>query len=371
MQFGIFIPIANNGWMMSHTSPQYMPTFALNHELAVVAEQYGFEFLLSMVKLRGFGGQTQFWDHALESFTLMSGLAAVTKSIKLYASVATLTIPPAMAARMAITVDDISGGRFGLNIVSGWNQSEYSQMGLWPGEVFYKERYDYASEYVRIMKELWSNGVSNFKGRYFNMEDCRLSPAPQSGSIPIICAGQSDRGMQFCAEYGDYQFIIGNDDIGKTAQQVNRMMSKARITGRSVGVYALYFIVTGETDEIAYQKWEYYRQGADLEAIAFMTGQAKLDLAGSTGAEIAQLKSAFSLNIGRIIGSHRTVANKINELGRIEGVKGVICIFDNYRSGPMDFGLQVKPLLEESSVGRASKNCGIANELVPTPLMSG
>src|SRR5277367_4349726 len=64
-------------------------------------------------------GKTEFWDHGLESFTLMAGLAAITSRIRLYASVAVLTIPPAIVARMASTIADISGGRFGVNIVSG------------------------------------------------------------------------------------------------------------------------------------------------------------------------------------------------------------------------------------------------------------
>ena len=55
-----------------------------------------------------------------ESFTLMVGLAAVTERIKLFASVAVLTLPPAMVARMAVTIDSIAPGRFGVNIVSGW-----------------------------------------------------------------------------------------------------------------------------------------------------------------------------------------------------------------------------------------------------------
>jgi pyrimidine oxygenase len=70
MDLGIFIPIGNNGWMMSAISPQYMPSFTLNRAIAARAEAYGFNFLLSMIKLRGFGGPTEFWDHNLESFTL-------------------------------------------------------------------------------------------------------------------------------------------------------------------------------------------------------------------------------------------------------------------------------------------------------------
>ena len=97
-----------------------MPTFALNREIVQKAERYGLDFALSMIKLRGFGGKSEFWDHNVESFTLMAGLAAVTTRVKLYASVAVLTIPPAIVARMASTIDSISDGRFGINIVSGW-----------------------------------------------------------------------------------------------------------------------------------------------------------------------------------------------------------------------------------------------------------
>jgi hypothetical protein len=55
-----------------------MPTFELNKAIVQKAEHYHFDFALSMIKLRGFGGKTEFWDHNLESFTLMAGLAAVT-----------------------------------------------------------------------------------------------------------------------------------------------------------------------------------------------------------------------------------------------------------------------------------------------------
>ena len=86
-----------------------------------------------MIKLRGFGGETQHWDYNLESFTLMSALAACTSKIKLFASTAILTLPPAIVARMASTIDSIAPGRFGVNIVTGWQAAEYTQMGVWPG----------------------------------------------------------------------------------------------------------------------------------------------------------------------------------------------------------------------------------------------
>src|ERR1700675_344931 len=161
MELGVFIPIGNNGWLISTTSPQYRPSFDLNRQVVEKAERFGFDFALSMIKLHGFGGPSQYWDHNLESFTLTAGLAAVTSRIQLFASVAVLTLPPPIAARMAVTLDSISHGRFGLNIVTGWQRAEYDQMGIWPGASHYEHRYDYCSEYVEIMQELWATGRSD------------------------------------------------------------------------------------------------------------------------------------------------------------------------------------------------------------------
>jgi hypothetical protein len=116
-------------------------------------------------------------------------------------------------------------------------------MGLWPGDWFYDRRYDYAREYVTILRELWATGRSDFRGEFFTMTDCRLSPRPQAGRVPIVCAGQSERGMQFCAAYGDYQFIIGHDDFATTAAHTQRLLHYAAQRGRDVGPYALYFII--------------------------------------------------------------------------------------------------------------------------------
>lgn len=73
MKIGVFVPIGNNGWLISTHAPQYMPTFELNKAIVQKAEHYHFDFALSMIKLRGFGGKTEFWDHNLESFTLDGG----------------------------------------------------------------------------------------------------------------------------------------------------------------------------------------------------------------------------------------------------------------------------------------------------------
>ena len=62
MEIGVFIPIGNNGWLISETAPQYRPSFELNKTITQAADRYGFDFALSMIKLRGFGGKTETID---------------------------------------------------------------------------------------------------------------------------------------------------------------------------------------------------------------------------------------------------------------------------------------------------------------------
>src|ERR1700741_936045 len=326
MDIGVFIPIGNNGWLISTTSPQYMPTFELNKQVVQRAENYGLDFALSMIKLRGFGGKSEFWDHNLESFTLMAGLAAVTKRIQLYASVAVLTIPPAIVARMASTIDSISGGRFGVNIVSGWQKAEYEQMGLWPGEEHFAKRYDYSTEYVTILRELWETGVSNFKGRYFQMSDCKLSPRPQA-DMKIVCAGQSPRGMEFGATWGNYNFTLGKGVNTPTAHAPTNtaMLEAAQKTGRDVGNYVLMMVIADETDEAAMAKWKHYNEGADMGALAWMAGEANANPTAAADAPAKRIpppEGALNLNRGTRVGSYATVARLLDECPTVPATKG-------------------------------------------------
>jgi len=349
MDIGVFIPIGNNGWLISTTSPQYMPSFELNRAVVQKAESYGLEFALSMIKLRGFGGDSQFWDHNLESFTLMAGLAAVTSKIRLYASVALLTMPPAIVARMTATIDDISHGRFGVNIVSGWQKAEYEQMGLWPGDAHFARRYDYSSEYVQIMRELWTTGHSDFKGSYFSMQDCVLSPRPQV-PISVVAAGQSPRGMQFAAEFADYNFILGvgvNTPVAY-AESNARLMAAARATGRDVGSYVLFMIIADETDEIAQAKWQHYKDGTDATALAWMADQGAADKtadATSTARRINLPEGALNFNMGTLVGSYANVAAMLDEAAAIEGTKGIMLVFDDFLTGLDAFGTRIQKLM--------------------------
>ena len=328
MKIGVFVPIGNNGWLISTHAPQYMPTFELNKAIVQKAEHYHFDFALSMIKLRGFGGKTEFWDHNLESFTLMAGLAAVTSRIQIYATAATLTLPPAIVARMAATIDSISGGRFGVNLVTGWQKPEY----------------------VQVLRDLWGTGKSDFKGDFFTMNDCRVSPQP-SVPMKVICAGQSDAGMAFSARYADFNFCFGKGVNTPTAfaPTAARMKQAAEQTGRDVGSYVLFMVIADETDDAARAKWEHYKAGADEEALSWLTEQSQKDTRSGTDTNVRQMAdptSAVNINMGTLVGSYASVARMLDEVASVPGAEGVLLTFDDFLSGIETFGERIQPLMQ-------------------------
>lgn len=350
MKVGVFIPIGNNGWLISATSPQYRPSFDLNKEIVLKAESYGFDFALSMIKLRGFGGKTHFWDYNLESFTLMAGLAAVTSRIELFATAATLVMPPAIVARMATTIDSISHGRFGINLVTGWQRPEYSQMGLWPGDNYFASRYGYLTEYVTVMKELLATGHSNFKGDFFKMDDCHMLPLP-SREIPIICAGQSASGMAFTAKHANYNFCFGKGLNTPTAfaPTAAKLQEASQASGRKVGSTVLMMVIADETDASAMAKWEHYKAGADQEALDWMAEQGAADTRSSKDTNVRDMTdptSAVNFNMGTLVGSYEHVAEMLDQIATVPGAEGVMLTFDDFITGMDAFGQRIQPLMK-------------------------
>src|SRR5262249_5660916 len=101
LELGVFLPNARNGFFFSSNAVPYAPSYDDNLAITVLAEEIGLDYVFSMLKWRGFGGATHFWDAALESFSLMAALAAVTQRVGLIATVNPLLFHPATMAKMA------------------------------------------------------------------------------------------------------------------------------------------------------------------------------------------------------------------------------------------------------------------------------
>lgn len=348
LEFGIFLPIANNGWIISRNSPHYMPTYELNRQTCAIADEIGFDFVLSMVKWRGYGGETRHWDYALESMTLMAGLAASTKHLQLYGSIQPLTFNPAVFAKMATTIDDISKGRFGINIVAGWAKQEYDQLGVWPGDEFFDFRYDYAEEWVTIVKMLWETGKCTFHGKFFDIEDCESLPMP-SRQIPIVTAGASDRGLQFALDHCSIQFGAAKDAEVKAAMEA-----------KGIKQYSSYPIIHGATDEEAIRTQQWFQEGTDETAKAGQLKAASADLNGKTATLIRErLQNPDKLQnnapaLKALVGNGETIAEKIRAVYAEGLVDGMLFTFPDFVKGMEFFRAEIMPKLEAMNlpVGR-------------------
>jgi pyrimidine oxygenase len=231
-------------------------------------------------------------------------------------------------------------------------------MGLWPGEEHFKRRYDYLDEYVHVVRDLWETGQSDFKGQFFTMNDCRLSPRP-SAPIKLVCAGQSDRGMQFAAEQADFSFVAGtglNMPVACTPTNT-RLRAAAASTGRDVGSYVLFMVIADETDERAMAKWEHYKAGADVEALAWLTEQSGADAgaaATSTARQMSLPESAVNFNMGTLIGSYAAVARMLDEVAEVPGIKGIMLTFDDFLVSIDQFGQRIQPLMRSREAQRSA-----------------
>ena len=351
MKFGVFLPNGSNGYIPSAGSPVYEPTFQHNLAISLAAEKHGLDFVLSMMKFRGFGGDTGYWDSCLESFTLMAGLAAATNNIGLFPSISILSQHPAVVARMVATIDDISDGRCGLNIVTGWNRPEYAQMGMWPGDEHYQRRYDYASEYVEILQKLWQTGRASWEGEYFALDDCSVLPKPNR-RIPLVCAGQSPAGREFVARHADHQFVLTSEDNLVTS--VEDIREKAAVTGRNVGVYALFHMILADTDAAAQAEVRHIIDSADHGAISNILASASLDT--NTGGTADQLKAALDQDVEQgnmafmgipvVYGSADTVGRRIEAIVKNTGIDGMLFSWPDFVTGIERFGVEVMPNLQ-------------------------
>lgn len=343
VDFGVFLPITNGGWIISETTPRLDGSYQLNRKAALIAEETGLDFIMSMAKWKGYGGTTDHWGTSLESMTMMAGLAEATSRVKIYATVHTLLFHPAIAAKMFATLDQISGGRVGMNVVSGAYRGEFAQMGMWPEDLDHDQRYDLAKEWMQVVKRLWSEESVTHTGQYFKLDDCTSNPKPLQKPRPqIICAGQSEKGMGFTIDEGDACFI-GGRDLEELASVSRRAKEMAAERDKTIKTYAMFSIIPAETDEQAEERMKIYQEGADIGAIKGMLRSYGLEPDGRENSMVARAKSAFMCET--IAGSLDTIVARIKRIFEVTRIDGMMLTFPDYVEDLTFFGERILPVL--------------------------
>ncbi|MEZ0492871.1 LLM class flavin-dependent oxidoreductase [Kineococcus sp. TBRC 1896] len=341
-EFGTFLPIGNGGWIMSETAPHPQATYADNRQAALAAERVGLDFVMSMAKWRGYGGRTDHWGQTLESMTMTAALAEATERVQVWATVHTNLFHPALVAKMFATLDQVSGGRCGMNVVVGAYEHEFSQMGQWREDFTHDDRYRYTEEWIRLVDRLWTQDSVTHRGEFFTLDDCQSRPHP-SRRPTLIAAGSSPAGLRFQAAHCDGSFLTAPDLAGLRRAN-DEVKALAADQGRSLRTYAMLTVVLEETDAAAHAAFAEYGRGYDREAITAMKLSWGLPLERAMSMTAGdEAHEAFQTAV--VVGGPDSVTEQVLEHVGQTGLDGVMLVFPDYLRDLPVFGELVLPRL--------------------------
>ncbi|MGN6125299.1 MAG: LLM class flavin-dependent oxidoreductase [Humibacter sp.] len=191
---------------------------------------------------------------SLEAWSLSSAIAAVTERLRIMTAVRPGFHLPTVAAKTSATLQDISGDRFSLNVVSAWWAEEAKQYG---GQfASHDQRYVQSREFVNVLRGMWSEQPYRFKGDFYDVEDAVLSPKPRVAPL-IFAGGESEDGREAIAGFADAYVIHGGtpDEVSVKIDDVNAR--RRRLQGEDfaeVGMAA--YVIVRDTEAEAQAELE-------------------------------------------------------------------------------------------------------------------
>ncbi len=215
-KIGLFVPHFEQPWNGSFLRWTEIA------EMARRAEEIGFDsFWLPDHLLFRF--PQVYRQGAWDAWSLLAALAATTRSMEIGPLVACTSFRnPGLIAKMASSIDEISGGRLILGLGAGWHEPEYAAFGF-P----YDHRVSRFAEALQIITELLRTGHVDFEGAYYTARDCVLCPrGPRPEGPPILIGGSGDRMLRLAARYGDAWNADRQNDVA-AVQALNARVDAA------------------------------------------------------------------------------------------------------------------------------------------------
>ena len=209
MRFGLFIP---QGWKLDLAGIAPKDHWSAMLDVARVAESGPFESIWVFDHFHTVPVPTEEATH--EAWTLMAGLGAATSRVRLGQMCTCMGYRnPAYLAKVAATVDVISGGRVEMGIGAGWYEHEWEAYGY--GFPTAGERLRQLDEGVQIMRQLWTEGVATLDGKQYQVDGAICRPLPlQEGGIPLWIAGGGERKtLRIAAQYASYTNFDGTPEV--------------------------------------------------------------------------------------------------------------------------------------------------------------
>ncbi len=249
-KLGTFASNCSSGMSVTKIPERWSASWDDNLRLAKMLDAAGIDFMLPIARWIGYGGETNFHGSVLETMTWAAGLLAATQDINVFATIHTAANHPVVIAKQMATIDQISHGRAGLNIVAGWNEPEYQALGLTLPQD-HVTRYAHAQEWLDIVEALWTRkGSFDWQSPHFKLKGAESEPKPVLGRPPIINAAGSGEGRDFAARNADFLFTP-TIDLARSAGEVSTIKTKAASLGREIEVLTYAFIVCRPTEQEA------------------------------------------------------------------------------------------------------------------------
>ena len=359
LKLGLFGANCSSGRAVTMVPERWLGSWPDCLRLAQMADRAGLEFMLPIGRWKGYGGETDYQGATLETVTWACGLLAKTERLVVFGTVHAPLFPPLIAAKQFVTADLVGEGRFGLNLVCGWNEGEFEMFGATLRD--HEARYAYAQEWLDIVKLAWSPREDfDFAGQFFRLKGVRAKPKPFGGARPLIMnAGASPTGQAFAIRNCDALFSNVSRGISfkQTVQHVDKVKAQARQCGREIDVYTVGVVTCRPT---AREAADYHRhcilEHADWAAGDNILAMKNITLQTHTPEEFRRIRDHQANGMGGLplVGDPDTVARGLAQLAAV-GLAGIAVSFVNYLDELPYFCAEVLPRLARSGLRETPK----------------
>ena len=332
-----FWPQVYGNWIITDRPGVSDASFEYTKRTVLLAEDIGFDTCLVA---EHFFNPLNPHLAQLDAWTTCSALAALTSRIEIMAAVKAGLRAPGVIAKMASNIDEISGGRFAINLVSAWWEEEYEMMGA---QVLDRDnRYARSEEYLTICKGLWTEDDFSYSGRHYEVKNATIAPKPvQKPHIPVYFGGESEEGRALAAKMADV-FLVNGRPAMEVGKVIEDMKLRAEAHGRNLRFGIAAFVICRESE-------------AATEAEFDRLNNLRHVQIKSDDAEVAQLKKSAEVyrRVGSnggtdagLVGTPEQIAERMQEFSEV-GVETFLLQFYPLIEELQRFGDEVMPLLSK------------------------
>ncbi len=346
-RFGVWAPVYGTWGAKTHPDEPVDASYRRTRDLLRRAEEIGFSSALLAEHIVN----PQRADHAvLETWTAAAAVAEATEQIEIIAAVKPLLFHPGVLAKLALGIDDISEGRFAINLVSAWFRPEMGRLGIeMPA---HDDRYVYSAEWLEVVRALWRGGAVDHRGERFAIDGLELLPRPlRDGGPTVYFGGESEPARELAAGAADVFFINGRP-LPVTVELIEDLRRRPR-SGPPLRFGLAAFVIARPDESEAHAEHE--------RLLALTALDDKSALVAGTDPAVAMMKvGAGKPRVGTnggtlagLVGSYDQVAERIAAF-HAAGIELLMLQFQPLEAELERFGAEVIPRVRALTLSAAA-----------------